>query len=514
MDMARRVGCVGMLLSVVLSIGAQAALAQDKITNDPFVREQIRREHWEPGGRYWPSNFQNRGSVIPSSRSGVVTPIMVSSQRVGNLLIQTAQISGQYNYTIDLSSHHPHSVHSPFDRTASASDSATEESQTKSVTVNLAWTSLYNHPANGYDAPQGGGYPTPDPRGAVDHFTHTITGSAVGQYIMTSSDWQRFDPPPAHTILTNAMVTDSSNPFLNVVGSPGDNASSSKDSLTNLSLSNLANPNEARSQGRGWQTELYSGGARGTTWSPTRDETGSYYRGQHRTQTHSEATIVGITRQNSLMESAVLGGEAANLQGKLGHFEYGGAVKTDLKDWKKGEVNLGAEIGAEFDAARLDGKVQIGDPEALSARATGTVKVGSVAGKALGNISFGKQGFKAEGELKGEAMVAKAEGDAALAWMVPKWMPWIGGTAFEGGVQAHAGFGVEGKLGGKAEFGSSGFQLKGGAAAALGVGGGADFFFNVKFPTGDEVVLWIHIEQDADGKMRMTQSSVLYSFAA
>lgn len=244
MDMARRVGCVGMLLAVVLSIGAQAALAQDKITNDPFVREQIRREHWEPGGRYWPSNFQNRGSVIPSSRSGVVTPIMVSSQRVGNLLIQTAQISGQYNYTIDLSSHHPHSVHSPFDRTASASDSATEESQTKSVTVNLAWTSLYNHPANGYDAPQGGGYPTPDPRGAVDHFTHTITGSAVGQYIMTSSDWQRFDPPPAHTILTNAMVTDSSNPFLNVVGSPGDNASSSKDSLNDLLKRARQNPTQ------------------------------------------------------------------------------------------------------------------------------------------------------------------------------------------------------------------------------------------------------------------------------
>jgi hypothetical protein len=159
----------------------------------------------------------------------------------------------------------------------------------------------------------------------------------------------------------------------------------------------------------------------------------------------------------------------------------------------------------ELDAVRLDGRVLLGDPEALSARATGSVKLGAIAGKAGGNLSVSNQGVDVSAELKGEMMIAKAEGEAALAWMIPKFLPWIGGATIEIGAEAHVGAGVEGKVGGKAKFDSSGVQLKCGAAAAVGVGGGADLFFNVKFPTGDEMTIWIHLDQDANGEIRMTQ---------
>ncbi len=173
---------------LVLTCFAPSLRAQD-ITTDPLVQQQTDRANWEPGGKYWPSNFQNRGAIV--QRGGNVATTLTSKQNVGGFSNQTANISGQWTYTINLTAYHPSNVHSPFNTINSASDSVSNAEG--SVTVNMSWDGAMVHPANGYDGAQGGGYPPPD--FARDDFTFTIAGLATGAYPISVQEQQQSQSP-------------------------------------------------------------------------------------------------------------------------------------------------------------------------------------------------------------------------------------------------------------------------------------------------------------------------------
>ena len=176
------------------------------ITTDPLVLQQTNRANWEPGGVYFPGAFSDRGSII--ARGGNVTTTLTSNVNVGGWTLQNANILGQYTYTNDLTANHPHTVHSPFNVFINASDSVSASGSGRQVTVNMSWNGAFVHPANGYDGPQGGGYPAPV--GGIDLFTFDITGSASGTYLIPAQEQQqaensneRFNPLTDLTVPTN-----------------------------------------------------------------------------------------------------------------------------------------------------------------------------------------------------------------------------------------------------------------------------------------------------------------------
>ncbi len=192
----------------LLSGAAQIASAQDThLTTDPFVQNALRIQNFEPGGQFFPSGLSVRGSVIPDTRMGSATLIPTSSTLVGNQLFQNAAVQGQYSYTIGLSDYHPHSVHSPFDSYSSVTRSISEETENKQVQLDLDITGRLTHPADGYDGAQGGGFPPPNPLGAIDIFNISFQGSAQGMYILSSTEASRRRDratwaAPAVTIMT------------------------------------------------------------------------------------------------------------------------------------------------------------------------------------------------------------------------------------------------------------------------------------------------------------------------
>lgn len=146
------------------------------LTTDLFVQQQISIDNWAPGG---PNNsFNDRGTLIAQDGSVVITP--TSSYQIGNFNLQTAAINGRYTYVNDIDAPHGAGVHSPFDLTSSASGSADTTTDTSEVRVDLQWVGAYDHPAEAYDGPPGGGYPAPI--GALDFFTFDIVGNAAAQY--------------------------------------------------------------------------------------------------------------------------------------------------------------------------------------------------------------------------------------------------------------------------------------------------------------------------------------------
>lgn len=154
---------------------------------DPLVQQQINRANWEPGGKYFPKQFTDRGRIVV--QGGAVSATRTSAQNLGGWSHQTARIVGQLTYTVDLDSNHPWTVHSPFDRADSASDSVSTSETGREVTVSMSWTGSMVHPADGYDGAQGGNYP--QPKGARDLFSFDISGSATGLYRLSTQETQR-----------------------------------------------------------------------------------------------------------------------------------------------------------------------------------------------------------------------------------------------------------------------------------------------------------------------------------
>ena len=70
-----------------------------------------------------------------------------------------------------------HEVHSPFDNHASRSASDEQGNPVNGFTLyKLEWSGHEHHPADGYDGPQGGGYPAP--KGARDIYSYDVKGIA------------------------------------------------------------------------------------------------------------------------------------------------------------------------------------------------------------------------------------------------------------------------------------------------------------------------------------------------
>lgn len=142
------------------------------LANDPFIRQVLDRQHFEPDGKY--HLFGSRGEL--AERSGHIGLGNIQSHQLGNLMIQQAAIKGNIGYIVRFSDH-GHEVHSPFDNHASHSDSDEAGSPVDGFSLyRIHWDGYKHHPADGYDGPQGGGYPAP--KGARDIYSYDIKGVA------------------------------------------------------------------------------------------------------------------------------------------------------------------------------------------------------------------------------------------------------------------------------------------------------------------------------------------------
>lgn len=164
----------GLIAAAALALTAfgQQATAAD-LKNDPFVTQNADRKNFEPGGQYHLFGTP-RGGV--ADRTGRIDVTQAYKHQMGNLLIQQANIKGDIGYKT-LFSGHGHEVHAPFDEHASRSASDEKGSVAEGFTVyRLNWSGHKHHPADGYDGPQGGGYPTPT--GARDEYSYSVNGIA------------------------------------------------------------------------------------------------------------------------------------------------------------------------------------------------------------------------------------------------------------------------------------------------------------------------------------------------
>lgn len=142
------------------------------LANDPFIRQVLDRQHFEPDGKY--HLFGSRGEL--AERSGHIGLGNIQSHQLGNLMIQQAAIKGNIGYIVRFSDH-GHEVHSSFDNHASHSDSDEAGSPVDGFSLyRIHWDGYEHHPADGYDGPQGGGYPAP--KGARDIYSYDIKGVA------------------------------------------------------------------------------------------------------------------------------------------------------------------------------------------------------------------------------------------------------------------------------------------------------------------------------------------------
>lgn len=142
------------------------------LANDPFIRQVLDRQHFEPDGKY--HLFGSRGEL--AERSGHIGLGNIQSHQLGNLMIQQAAIKGNIGYIVRFSDH-GHEVHSPFDNHASHSDSDEAGSPVDGFSLyRIHWDGYEHNPADGYDGPQGGGYPAP--KGARDIYSYDIKGVA------------------------------------------------------------------------------------------------------------------------------------------------------------------------------------------------------------------------------------------------------------------------------------------------------------------------------------------------
>lgn len=150
----------------------QPALAAD-LAQDPFITDNAQRQHYEPGGKYHLFG-DPRGSV--SDRTGQINVIQDYTHRMGNLLIQQANINGTIGYHTRFSGH-GHEEHAPFDNHAADSASKEQGNVDDGFTVyRLNWEGHEHHPADAYDGPKGSDYP--DPTGARDEYTYHVNGTA------------------------------------------------------------------------------------------------------------------------------------------------------------------------------------------------------------------------------------------------------------------------------------------------------------------------------------------------
>lgn len=170
-----------LLITLTCTIISNVCFAED-LSTDPFIKQELNQSNWEPNGKHFPQSFFARGGVV--ARSSTVAVNKASSVTIGNITIETGNVSGAHNYTVDLSAHHPISVHSPFDVTNQSSGEFSNETENTLTKINISWDGLMNHPSDGYDGPPAGA-------GARDLFIFDISGDISGHYYTPPSNKQK-----------------------------------------------------------------------------------------------------------------------------------------------------------------------------------------------------------------------------------------------------------------------------------------------------------------------------------
>lgn len=204
-----------------------APISHANLAHDPFITQNTNKTNFEPGGKYHLFG-SGRGSV--ADRTGDIIVIPTTSLTLGNIQIEQALIQGQYNYKTKFSNH-GHEVHSPFSNSNSRNKSDEQGQALIGFTsYQMSWNGTELHPSDGYDGPQGGGYPAPT--GARDEYSYTVKGSAVEVHI-------NFDDSRS----TQDRLKDRNHVF----GNAWDNAKNSYDTATthNPNLNRLGNISEA-----------------------------------------------------------------------------------------------------------------------------------------------------------------------------------------------------------------------------------------------------------------------------
>ncbi|MDL2268619.1 MafB family polymorphic toxin [Desulfosarcina sp. OttesenSCG-928-G17] len=179
------------MISIFILLFSINIFAQN-IINDSFLKESLDRSNWEPNGKYF--SFGNiRGTIDSSTRTGELKIVQNASISLGNFSLESAAIYGNYGFIANFSNH-GYGSHSPFSNTVKKSDSAKNQSTDGSQTsYSINWTGIEIHPADGYDGPQGGGYPKP--AGARDIYSFSINGKATGTYLISTTQQQLGDRP-------------------------------------------------------------------------------------------------------------------------------------------------------------------------------------------------------------------------------------------------------------------------------------------------------------------------------
>lgn len=149
--------------------------------NDPVVRQMLDRKIYEPGGKLFPFKEKYRGTTEHrTGRIGIIPRAAPSLPLGGGAEIQQLYYGGTISFRTRFENH-PWEEHRPFDDTAVLSKigkGAGIGSGSSPTSYAYRVDGIKVHPADGYDPPQGGGFPTPSPYGAHDRYSISVSGTA------------------------------------------------------------------------------------------------------------------------------------------------------------------------------------------------------------------------------------------------------------------------------------------------------------------------------------------------
>lgn len=156
-----------LLIAATLFLGILPGALADPLTDMMRLQQDIKARDFEPGGKYHLFGSA-RGSV--KNRLNTLTPAYHSALNVGR-----AQYEGVVHYETRFSNH-GYEEHAPFHQHDSRSKFQDAPDLSDGFGVyRIEWTGSEVHPADGYDGPQGGGYPKP--KGARDIYSYHVKGS-------------------------------------------------------------------------------------------------------------------------------------------------------------------------------------------------------------------------------------------------------------------------------------------------------------------------------------------------
>ena len=165
-----------LLLAVILAtVFIPLPATAQPLTADPAVGRLTNRKTYEPGGEHFLFGH-SRGTV--HKRKGGIKIRPGGTTLSGNIETETVYFNGTYGYETKFHNHH-WDEHSPFEeRTLRAGKGKGASLSDGFGATNYVYgiTATKVHPEDGYDGPQGGGYP--EPKGARDIYSYSVSGTA------------------------------------------------------------------------------------------------------------------------------------------------------------------------------------------------------------------------------------------------------------------------------------------------------------------------------------------------